>query len=39
VVLPAGAVSNESLQMIDFDPQLSADQRDEVLQRWMELVD
>lgn len=39
VVLPAGAVSNESIQMIDFDPQLSADQRDEVLQRWMEVVD
>lgn len=39
VVLPVGAVSVESIQMIDYDPILAAEQRDEVLQLWVELVD
>lgn len=39
VVLPTGALSVESIQMIDYDPILAADQRNEVLQLWVELVD
>jgi iron(III) transport system substrate-binding protein len=39
VVLPAGAVSVDAVAMIDFDPVLAAEQRDEVLELWVELVD
>lgn len=39
VELPAGAVSAADIDMIDFDADLAAEQRDEVLNRWSELVD
>lgn len=39
VVLPVGAVSVDSLQLIDYDAELAAEQRDEVLELWVELVD
>jgi iron(III) transport system substrate-binding protein len=39
VVLPSGAVSVDSIQMIDYDSELAAEQREEVLERWVELVD
>jgi len=38
VVLPAGAVAANSLELLDFDADLAAEQRDEVLQQWGELA-
>lgn len=39
VQLPEGVLSAADIAMIDFDADLAADQRDEVLNRWSELVD
>lgn len=39
VVLPEGAISAADIEMIDYDPDLAAGQRDEVLSRWSELLD
>ncbi len=39
VVLPTGVLSASDIDMIDFDADLAAEQRDEVLNRWSELVD
>lgn len=39
VVLPEGAVAAADIDMIDFDSDLAAEQRDGVLNRWSELVD
>lgn len=39
VVLPDGVMSAADIDLIDFDPELAAAQRDEVLTAWSELID
>src|SRR5690625_4225334 len=39
VVLPEGTVPVTAIGLIDFDPELAAEQRDEVLELWSSLVD
>ncbi|HLR46513.1 MAG TPA: ABC transporter substrate-binding protein [Deinococcales bacterium] len=39
VVLPEGTVPVTDIDLIDFDPELAAEQRDEVLELWSSLVD
>ncbi|MEX2534459.1 MAG: ABC transporter substrate-binding protein [Trueperaceae bacterium] len=39
VELPAAAISRDSIQMIDYDPALAGEQREEVLRRWSETVE
>ena len=39
VELPAGVLSAADIDLVDFDPDLAAEQRDEVLNHWSELVD
>lgn len=39
VVAPEAAVSFEAFDLIDYDPELAGEQRDEVLLRWQSVVD
>lgn len=39
VVLPDGVLNLADIELIDYDPELAAAQRDEVLNKWSELVD
>ena len=39
VVLPSGTVSAEDISLIDFDPELAAEQREAVLEQWGQLID
>ncbi len=39
VVLPSGTVSAEDISLIDFDPDVAAEQREAVLEQWGQLID